>query len=308
MTSSSRNSESEKSCWVCFASEDDDRDAKWVCPCRCRGTSRWVHHACLQRWIDEKQRGNSSTKVCCPQCNTEYLIVFPKLNKAVYLMDLVDKAIYKTCPFVAGGLFVGSVYWTAVTYGAVTVMQVLGHKEGLNVMEKADPLFLLIGLPMVPVSLILSKMIRWEDFILKLWRKYSPKLPLISYLFSSSNPSMSQRIPADTTTMSDPLSATRILCGALILPTLATIVGKVLFGQVESNFQRTLLGGIAFIAIKGVLKIYYKQQQYVRQSERTILNFEEGCSASSSNNNNNNGNNNNNNNVGNDGNDNGANY
>ena len=41
-------------------------------------------------------------------------------------MDVVDKIIYKVCPFVAGGIFVGSVYWTAVTYGAVTVMQV-GH-------------------------------------------------------------------------------------------------------------------------------------------------------------------------------------
>jgi len=62
-------------------------------------------------------------------------------------------------------------------------MQVLGHKEGLSVMERADPLFLLIGLPMVPVSLILSKMIRWEDFILRLWRKHCTKLPLISHFF-----------------------------------------------------------------------------------------------------------------------------
>ena len=39
-------------------------------------------------------------------------------------MDLVDRLIYRVCPFVAGGIFVGSVYWTAVTYGSVTVMQV----------------------------------------------------------------------------------------------------------------------------------------------------------------------------------------
>jgi len=65
----------------------------------------------------------------------------------------------------------------------VLVVQVLGHKEGLSVMERADPLFLLIGLPMVPVSLILSKMIRWEDFLLRLWRKHCTKLPLISYFF-----------------------------------------------------------------------------------------------------------------------------
>ena len=55
---------------------------------------------------------------------------------------------------------VGSIYWTAVTYGAVTVMQVVGHKEGLDVMERADPLFLLIGLLTIPVMLILGKMIR----------------------------------------------------------------------------------------------------------------------------------------------------
>ena len=59
----------------------DDRTAEWVRPCRCRGTTKWVHQMCLQRWIDEKQRGNSNAKVACPQCNTEYLIVFPKVGE-----------------------------------------------------------------------------------------------------------------------------------------------------------------------------------------------------------------------------------
>lgn len=63
-------------------------------------------------------------------------------------------------------------------------LQVLGHKEGLNVMERADPLFLLIGLPTIPVMLILGKMVRWEDYILRLWRKHSSKLPLMNYLFA----------------------------------------------------------------------------------------------------------------------------
>ena len=37
--------------------------------------------ACLQRWIDEKQKGNVSTQVSCPQCGTQYLIDFPRLGK-----------------------------------------------------------------------------------------------------------------------------------------------------------------------------------------------------------------------------------
>lgn len=63
------------------------------------------------------------------------------------------------------------------------VSQVVGHKEGLDVMERADPLFLLIGLPTIPVMLILGKMIRWEDYVLRLWRKYSNKLQILNSIF-----------------------------------------------------------------------------------------------------------------------------
>merc|ERR1712088_1121502 len=55
---SEQTSEIEKQCWICFASENDDPSAVWTSPCRCRGTSKWVHQACIQRWVDEKQKGN----------------------------------------------------------------------------------------------------------------------------------------------------------------------------------------------------------------------------------------------------------
>lgn len=71
-----------KCCWVCFATVEDDYEAKWVKPCRCRGTTKWVHQTCLQRWVDEKQKGNSSAEVYCPQCGTRYIIVFPEFGKA----------------------------------------------------------------------------------------------------------------------------------------------------------------------------------------------------------------------------------
>ncbi|XP_071483348.1 E3 ubiquitin-protein ligase MARCHF5-like [Diadema antillarum] len=266
-----------RTCWVCFATIEDDHSAEWVRPCRCRGTTKWVHQMCLQRWIDEKQRGNSMAKVTCPQCNAEYSITYPELGPIVFILDAVDRFIFKVCPFAAGGIVVGSVYWTAVTYGAVTVMQVLGHKEGLDVMERADPLFLLIGLPTIPVMLILGKMVRWEDYVLRLWRKHSPKLPFWNYLF----PEESMKVPtvpraaAEPQAISDPVSATRVLCGALIFPTIATMCGKLMFSSLNSNLQRTILGGIAFVAIKGALKIFYKQQQYLRQVHRKVQDFSE---------------------------------
>ncbi|XP_056277360.1 uncharacterized protein LOC130198240 [Pseudoliparis swirei] len=83
------------------------------------------------------------------------------------------------------------------------------------------------------------------------------------------------RIPAEASPLADHVSATRILCGALVFPTIATIVGKLMFSSVNSNLQRTILGGIAFVAIKGAFKVYFKQQQYQRQAHRKILNFPE---------------------------------
>lgn len=83
-----------------------------------------VHQTCLQRWVDEKQKGGNISKVTCPQCQTEYIIVFPNMGILVLILDTVDSFIYKGCPFMAAGIVVGAVYWCAVTYGAITVMQV----------------------------------------------------------------------------------------------------------------------------------------------------------------------------------------
>eukprot|EP00062_Callorhinchus_milii_P027662 gi/632991232/ref/XP_007884534.1/ PREDICTED: E3 ubiquitin-protein ligase MARCH5-like [Callorhinchus milii] len=274
MSGGAGNQGLDRSCWVCFATDLDDRSAEWVSPCRCRGSTKWIHQSCLQRWLDEKQKGNSTGRVACPQCNTEYLIVFPKLGPVVYSLHQIDRVLSKASPFAAASIVVGTVYWSAVTYGAVTVMQVVGHKKGLDLMERADPLFLLMGLPTIPVVLILAKMIRWEDFLLRLWRKYSSKLQALSSIFPGIGCPV-PRVPTETSYQSDHMSVSRILCGSLVFPTIASIVGRLMFGRISSSLQRTILGGITFVAIKGALKVYFKQQQYLIQANRRILNYPE---------------------------------
>lgn len=262
----------EKHCWVCFATEKEDRAAEWVSPCRCKGCTKWIHQSCLQRWLDEKQKGNSGGAVNCPQCGTEYRIVFPKMGPLVYFLQQIDRALSRASPFAAAGVVVGTVYWSAVTYGAVTVMQVVGHKKGLDVMERADPLFLLMGLPTIPVMLVLGKMIRWEDYVVRLWQRHSSKLQIFSGLVPGISPPLA-RIPGEGSYGGDHLSVSRTLCGALIFPSIANLVGRLLFRRVTSNLQRTILGGIAFVVIKGVLKVHFKQQQYLVQANRQILNY-----------------------------------
>uniref|UniRef100_A0A3Q3FL50 E3 ubiquitin-protein ligase MARCHF5 n=1 Tax=Labrus bergylta TaxID=56723 RepID=A0A3Q3FL50_9LABR len=228
----------EKHCWVCFATERDDHSAEWVSPCRCKGCTKWIHQSCLQRWLDEKQKGNSGGAVSCPQCGTEYHITFPKMGPLVYFLQQVDRALSRASPFAAVGVVVGTVYWSAVTYGAVTVMQVVGHKKGLYVMERADPLFLLMGLPTIPVVLVLGKMIRWEDYIVRLWQRYKGKLQPGTRRYLP-------RVPADGPGSGDHLSVSRTLCGALIFPSIASLMGRLLFGRVNANLQRTVLVSIS---------------------------------------------------------------
>ncbi|XP_057675125.1 E3 ubiquitin-protein ligase MARCHF5-like [Corythoichthys intestinalis] len=254
----------EKHCWVCFATESDDHSAQWLSPCRCRGCTKWIHQSCLQRWLDEKQRGSGDAGVCCPQCGTRYHLVFPKMGPLVYFLQQADRALSRASPFAALGALVGTAYWSAVTYGVVAVMQVVGHEKGRNMMKQADPLFLLVSLPAIPVVLVLAKMVRWEDYLVRLWLRISHQRQhaLSGYLR-----------PLPPPAAGDHLSVSRTLCGALVLPWISSMLGRLLFRWVDSNLQQTLLGGATFVLLKGSLKVYVKHQQHIMRTKRNILDY-----------------------------------
>lgn len=100
-----RDGSHKRLCWVCFGTEQDDSedsDVVWICPCQCKGTMKWVHEECLQRWIDEKQRRTNSSRVSCSQCKTHYILSFPPVNCLVRLIEQYDKLLYGSSPFTAG--------------------------------------------------------------------------------------------------------------------------------------------------------------------------------------------------------------
>lgn len=73
----------------------------------------------------------------------------------------------------------------AIEYNLIElqVLQVFGHKDGLEMLERADPLVLLIGLPAIPAGLILGRMICWEEMLLRFIqnrRNAARKFPLLN--------------------------------------------------------------------------------------------------------------------------------
>lgn len=196
------------------------------------------------------------------------------------VLEGIDTLVRRVSPLLTAGLIVGSLYWTSVTYGAITILQVTGYHDGLKLMDNTDPMMLLVALPAIPVTLILSRMIRWEDVVLKLIQARHARLrkfPLISLILpvadldeetlsmAAANSPVSQS--------SDPLSVPRILCGGLLLPSIASLCGHAFFDSIQNNLHRTLLGGLTFIIVKGALKIYFKQKQFKRKKQRRILDW-----------------------------------
>lgn len=53
-------------CYLCRICLEEDTPENLVSPCACSGTQRHAHHACIQRWIQEK--GN----LRCEVCHTQY--------------------------------------------------------------------------------------------------------------------------------------------------------------------------------------------------------------------------------------------
>ncbi|XP_034482747.1 E3 ubiquitin-protein ligase MARCHF5 [Drosophila innubila] len=267
--------EMERTCWICFATEGENRRAIWLHPCQCRGSTKWVHESCLYRWIDEKQNGNSRMKVSCMQCRVEYIIIFPTVSRLAIVLEGFQDLIRQCSPFVAVSAFLGSVYWTAVTYGGITILQVFGQQRGMELMERGDPIFLLVGLPFIPVALILTRLIRWEDAVLRLWHNRHVivrKLPLINWLFDAQNDAADLATPA---VPEEPIDFARIFCGAILLPSVATLMGNLIYRHMTTPLHRTLLGGLTFIGVKGILKIYLRQRQYLNKTRRHIVDYNE---------------------------------
>ncbi|XP_001945331.2 E3 ubiquitin-protein ligase MARCH5-like [Acyrthosiphon pisum] len=276
-TSFSQETYEQKHCWICFGTDDEDYESNrdWVSPCKCRGSTRWVHQDCVQRWVDEKLNENLSVKPHCPQCQTQYIIVYHEVNYIIRILNTLDKTANQLCPFLATGFMVSALYWSAASYGAITMMQVMGEREAITMMENTDSYMLLLVLPSIPLSLILGKTVNWEDTLMLFVQRFTSQLPLLrtimpSFLYEPVNNSTS------IVQFNSVVNLTTTLCTALLLPTAATVVGHLLFDNSSYSYlQKTLLGGLVYIAVKGVFRIYQRQHNIIKERTRKVINYPE---------------------------------
>lgn len=139
------------------------------------------------------------------------------MGSFAFLLERLDIIAKQLSPGMAAGAIVCSIYWSAITFGAVTVLQTTGFERGLSMMEQAEPIALLLCLPTIPVLLVIGRMFRWEDIVLRFLQNRQfdvRKYPVISLMLPVSNepsPRYPEPYPSSTITTSEPLCDAHIL-------------------------------------------------------------------------------------------------
>ena len=146
-----------------------------------------------------------------------------------------------------------SLYYVALSYGFL-VIGLIGGRQSLTRLvanTSMNPLLVLVGVPMIPVSLIILEALDIEDKSLTLWReRVSPsisRLPVISAVVEYLWPT-----PHRTPTVSHPSGfintidyIARSIVGGLTLPFFGYAIGRVLFKK-HNNLQKVVLVSIQY--------------------------------------------------------------
>lgn len=98
------SSDSDKTCRICFCpSAPDD---KLISPCKCRGTSKWIHLSCLTQWRLHSRNNKSFYQ--CDQCHYRYSFrrtQFAEVLLSRYTLLILTALSFAFSSFI-GGFFV----------------------------------------------------------------------------------------------------------------------------------------------------------------------------------------------------------
>lgn len=133
-----------------------------------------------------------------------------------------------------------------------------------------SPAIQLVVLPLIPVGLLLTHCVRWEK-------------NCATYLFRRISRFRYQQQHRPAIVGSSATSPSVTLCSALAFPLFANAFGRLLqlaaplFGSdalsTLPRWKRSICGGVIYVAVKSILKIYYHYVQLSRSVRRRIVDF-----------------------------------
>ena len=142
----------EATCWVCLEDESDAKERIWIRACRCRGSLKYAHEACLLDFIESKSSALSD-KVKCPACGYFY-IIHQRGGLLLRLLEFGDKTLRGLIPYVTiAGLGLGT-YIVCLSHGIWSLSCMLGPSQSLDdFLGRPWSWRVFFGLSSIPISL-----------------------------------------------------------------------------------------------------------------------------------------------------------
>eukprot|EP00040_Diaphanoeca_grandis_P029892 m.175938 g.175938 ORF g.175938 m.175938 type:complete len:309 (-) comp31835_c7_seq3:221-1147(-) len=295
----------ERMCWICHLDGGESQELEWVSPCRCKGSTKWVHQRCILRWINDPKRDHAEKDVC-PNCRTAYTIYDPLPNLAVRIGDRVNKAVEKVIPAI-GVTAAASVLWAGLgCYSAVTIVHIFGN-VGKSLLLHNHPARLFVTLPLLPLSLVairfnaamreglehrrnqhqaqgqgppqdrppqdgegadVAEVNRWDPLGLDTWGSGEEDN-------DEEEQDDAHEFEIHQNALAGPVSFSRLALGGLALPYVASAVGYGCFGHIKDlpRAYRTIYGGIMYMMFKRILQKLYRTQKQSLMQQRRVYNY-----------------------------------
>ncbi|XP_065583645.1 E3 ubiquitin-protein ligase MARCHF5-like [Artemia franciscana] len=252
-----------KTCWICLDIEEENEDPNlWVSPCKCKVGNIWVHQPCILVWISVKQDGDFCKVVRCPECRCRYHIC----SDCPAYLQFFRRIYHNISSFSSSVLYAGYAYSFLWSFGAISVLQVYGRTEGVNVLKNMRLVGIFGGLPFISVLIVASHLINWEEPVSKFLRTYVPEtrvlkdwMPLFKF-----RPKGKQEDQPLEKKFNLPLR----LSSALVFPTVSVAFGNVFFKSVPRSLKRVVLGGLLYLFIKSSLKLILIQGEFIDRNSR----------------------------------------
>lgn len=238
--------------------------------CKCR--KKLAHEACFNKYIDLKQSANVTIQLACQQCNLKYEFSYPYNGLFLQVCDSIDKFINTASSILAFGAILATTYWSLLSYGAVTILQIYGNESGSAILQNTSLVISYSMLPLIPVGLVLCRFIPWIDALKKVFCLKQKRINTEEKDGNGHNDD-----DDDDEVENSRLSKNiRLFIGGLALPTVAISLDRVISGAMgfeDSSIIRTTVVGLAFVFCKGISKIFYEQKKQWEKNNKSIQNY-----------------------------------
>ena len=163
------------------------------------------------------------------------------MGPVLVCLETIDRIVMKAAPVGLATAVGMALYWNSFSYGMFTVYTVLGKEDTQALLEKGDPILIVVGVPIVPLGLIILNAVPWEERLLRLYYEVlGPRMRknrFLRYLAPAESTTTKQIF---TTEQNSLPSLARTICGSLLFPYLSAGIGKLFFSGVSKNWKRAI--------------------------------------------------------------------